>query len=300
MHLLRDIELFVEVAKARSFSKAAQHLEIPTSTLSRRISAMEHALGLRLLNRTTRKVEVTEAGATYFARCAHLVEEARVAHENLSASALIPSGTLRLACTPDFAALYLPDVLIAFAKAHPAVEVELDLSSRRLDLTSENIDAALRIGELPDSGLVSRRLGWLQHRLYAAPAYLRMHGRPQSPQELAQHAGIRIRSGSGGAQWRLVDAQGGTATTRIPSRFVAGSVAMARELALRGAGIAALDRRAVEEDLRTGRLETVLSGWPLAPVPLHLVSASRLLPARVRAFSDLLAQSLPPTSASLS
>jgi DNA-binding transcriptional LysR family regulator len=288
MQLLRDIELFVEVVHARSFSKAAQRLEMPTSTLSRRISDMERSLGLRLLNRTTRKVEVTEAGATYFARCAHLIDEARVAHENLSATSQIPQGTLRLACTPDFAALYLPDVLVHFAKAHPAVNVELDLSSRRIDLTSENVDAALRIGDLPDSGLVSRRLGWLQHQLFASPAYLRQHGVPDAPRDLALHAAVRIRPGPDGARWVLMDAAGRREAVTVQARFTAGSVAMARELALRGAGIVAIDLRAARDDVRAGRLQRVLAAWQVAPVPLHLVTASRLMPARVRVFAQAL------------
>lgn len=286
MHLLRDIELFVEVVHARSFSKAAQRLDMPTSTLSRRISEMERSLGLRLLNRTTRKVEVTEAGATYFARCAHLIDEARVAHENLSATSQIPQGILRLACTPDFAALYLPDVLVRFAQQHASVDVELDLSSRRVDLTSEPVDAALRIGDLPDSGLVSRRLGWLQHQLFAAPSYLRQHGAPATPQELASHAAVRIRAGAQGSRWVLLDGTGRRESVTVQARFTAGSVAMARELALRGAGIVAIDQQAAREDLLGGRLQPVLAGWRVAPVPLHLVTASRLMPARVRAFAQ--------------
>ena len=304
MHLLRDIELFVEVVHARSFSRAAQRLEMPTSTLSRRISEMERSLGLRLLHRTTRRVEVTEAGATYFARCAHLIDEARVAHENLSAESQIPQGTLRLACTPDFAALYLPDVLVRFAQHHPAVDVELDLSSRRLDLMTENLDAALRFGDLPDSGLVTRRLAWVQHRLFASSDYLRQFGQPRTPEDLRGHAGIRISRGEAGSAWVLVDPQGTRVSVAVQARFSAGSVAMARELALRGAGIAALDPRAVQRDLQDGHLRPVLPHWQLQPVPLHLVTASRLMPARVRAFAQALGAALdsgenPPNAPSL-
>lgn len=292
MQLLRDIELFVEVVNARSFSKAAVRLDMPTSTLSRRIADMERTLGLRLLNRTTRKVEVTEAGATYYARCAHLIDEARIAHEHLTESALLPRGTLRLACTPDFATLYLPDVLVRFAKSYPAVDVELDLSSRRLDLTSEHIDAALRIGDMPDSGLVSKPLGWLQHQLFAAPGYLRVHGRPATPADLATHAGVRSRSGPGGSRWVLLNESAQRESVAITSRFTAGGVGMARELALRGAGIAALDPKAAQADVQARRLEPVLTRWRLEPVPLNLVTASRLMPARVRAFAGLLAATL--------
>lgn len=290
MQLLRDIELFVEVVQARSFSRAAQRLGLPTSTVSRRIALMERTLGLQLLHRTTRRVEVTEAGAAYHARCAPLIEEARAAHENLQEDALQPKGTLRLACTPDFASWYLPDVLVRFARAHPEVDIELDLSSRRVDLHTEPVDAALRIGPLPDSALVARRVGSLRRQLFAAPGYLQALGEPEHPADLAQHAGIRLQPGSPHAQWALVCERTGAPAEPVQSRsrFVAGSLSMARELALRGAGIAALDVRCAAPDVGLGRLVRVLPGWALEPVPLHLVCASRLMPARVRAFAQVL------------
>jgi DNA-binding transcriptional LysR family regulator len=123
-HLLSDIALFIEVVHGKSFTKAAERLDMPASTLSRRVSALETTIGFRLLNRTTRKVEVTEEGAAYFRRCKHLVEEATLAHEEISETIHVASGVLRLACTPDFANLYLAPVLTRFSKENPAVSVE--------------------------------------------------------------------------------------------------------------------------------------------------------------------------------
>jgi DNA-binding transcriptional LysR family regulator len=298
MHVMRDVELFVEVVSARSFTRAAQRLDIPMSTLSRRISALEKGLGVRLLNRTTRKVEPTEAGANYFKRCAPLIEEVRLAHESLSEIAHRVRGTLRLSCTADFAALYLPDVLVTFAKANPEVNVELELSSRRVDLVSENVDAALRIGPLLDSGLIARRIGTLHSWLVASPTYLRLHPSPQEPGELDAHAVVRLHGHSPGPTWKLypVEGLGPEVPVEAPSRFAAGSMAMARELLLRGAGIGLIDARLAAHDIKTGVLRRVLPNWQGPPTPLHIVTASRLWPARLSRFADELVRELGQSS----
>jgi DNA-binding transcriptional LysR family regulator len=293
--LLRDMALFVEVARTRSFTAAAFNLDMPASTLSRRIAGLERAIGLPLLTRTTRRVDVTDAGAAYHARCAHLVEAARVAHEQIGRGATHASGTLRLSCTPDFAAFYLPPLLEAYTRQHPAVNVELDLSPRVVDLYGEQIDAAVRIGVLPDSSLVARPLGFLSSGLYATPAYLKAAAAPTSPQDLARHMCVRLRSGDAGRTWRLIPAPGlarEPSSIGIDGRFVAGSISMVRELVLRGAGIGAIDKLIVHDDVAQGRLVPVLPDWALAAAPVHLLTVSRFTPARVRLFADLLAARL--------
>lgn len=300
MQLLRDMALFVEVVRTRSFTTAAANLDMPASTLSRRIAGLEHSLGLTLLARTTRRVDVTDAGADYFARSAHLVEEARVAHEQIRRGAAIATGTLRLSCTPDFSAFYLPPLLEAFTRQHPSVNVELDLSPRLVDLYSEQLDAAVRIGSLPDSGLVARRLGTLSRGLFASPAYLNNAGMPASPQDLAAHMCVRLQSGDTGRAWHLSTGRPNDnepLRVEVGGRFVAGSVSMVRELVLRGAGIGAIDRLIVREDVEQGRLVHVLPDWAMAPSPVHLLTVSRFAPARVRLFGDLLAERLARSSA---
>lgn len=293
MDLLRDMALFVEVVRTRSFTAAAANLEMPASTLSRRISGLERSLGLPLLTRTTRRVDVTDAGADYFARCAHLVEEARVAHEQVGRGAQVATGTLRLSCTPDFAAFYLPPVLEDLTRQHPAVNVELDLSPRAVDLYSEPLDAAVRIGSLPDSSLVARRLGSLRRGLYAAPAYLAKTGAPDSPGDLPRHMCARLRPGEAAGTWRLLPRSnaGGEVTSvdvHVQGRFVGGSFSMVRELVLRGAGIGIIDQLIVREDVAQGRLVAVLPEWTLPDAPVHLLTVSRFMPARVRVFADML------------
>lgn len=287
---LSDIALFVEVVNTRSFSRAAERLDLPASTLSRRIAKLETAIGSRLLNRTTRRVELTEMGSAYYARCSPLVEEARQAHADLAVLQDRVSGVLRLSCTPEFASLYLPEPLLAFTRRHAEVGVELDLSARYADLFSEQLDAAIRLGPTTEASLVTRRLGQLSRALYASPDYLGGKPRPQKPQDLADHVLIGLRRSASQPQWHLQRREPEVSSLSVPvqARFVAGSMGMQRELVLRGAGIAALDELLVAPDVAAGRLLPVLPAWRLRPVPVYLVTVSRLMPARLRQFLPLL------------
>jgi DNA-binding transcriptional LysR family regulator len=289
---LSDIALFVEVVNTRSFSRAAERLDLPASTLSRRIAKLETAIGSRLLNRTTRRVELTEMGSAYYARCSPLVEEARQAHADLAVLQDRVSGVLRLSCTPEFASLYLPEPLLAFTRRHADVGVELDLSARYADLFSEQLDAAIRLGPTTEASLVTRRLGQLGRALYASPDYLAGKPRPQEPQDLADHLLVGLRRSLAQPQWHLQrrEAEVSSSSLSVPvqARFVAGSMGMQRELVLRGAGIAALDELLVAPDVAAGRLLPVLPAWRLRPVPVYLVTVSRLMPARLRQFLPLL------------
>lgn len=307
MQLLRDIALFVEVVNSKSFTHAAQNLDMPASTLSRRISALEAEIGLRLLNRTTRRVETTPAGLAYYARCAHLVEAARVAHEDISTQENTAKGLLRLSCSPDFATHYLPEVLTAFTQQYPRIDIELDLSHRIADLASEGLDAALRIGRLADSNLVARKLGELSLGLYAAPQYVAIAPPLQQPEDLAQHMCLRMGKQGRATQWKLYPVStpkspSNTLTLRdarsvvVQGRFTARSVTLIRQLALRGAGIGAIDHCMARHDVQQGTLVPVLPDWQLASAPLHLVTPSRLMPARVRLFGDFLATQLGQTT----
>jgi DNA-binding transcriptional LysR family regulator len=293
--------LFVEVVNTRSFTRAAENLEMPPSTLSRRISGLERGIGLRLLNRTTRRVEVTDAGAAYYAKCAHLVAEARVAHEQLAETVNVAKGTLRIACTPDFATQYLAPVVVAFTRRYPRVNVELSLSPRMEDLLVENLDLALRIGKLSDSALVARRVATLQLGLYAAPSYFAVAAPPGHPADLSRHVCIRMRADGAGSTWTLSrrGSSDHTVGVSVPvtGRFVVSSTLLIRQLTLLGAGIGVIDQVAAAEEVKAGRLLPVLPDWRLAPVPLHMLTSSRLVPARVRLFGDFLGECLPSPSA---
>lgn len=294
MELLNDMALFVEVGKAKSFRGAAQVLGMPNSTLSRRISALEKSIGLRLLHRTTRRVELTEAGQTYFEHCKRIVEEARLAHEQLGEILAQPSGVLRASFPVDFAVTYLAPVIAAFAQRYPGINFDFDFTPRRVDLVSEPFDVAIRLGESVDSQLIARQLAALHTRLYASPGYLAHHGVPAQPADLAQHQCLNIaKAGS----WMLHD---GTQSVRVATtgRFALNSVGMMRRLACLDMGVLLVPEAIVADDLAQGKLQRVLPTWQGTPTPVYAVTETRLLPAKTQRFIEFLrehlAQGMPP------
>jgi DNA-binding transcriptional LysR family regulator len=178
------------------------------------------------------------------------------------------------------------------------VNVELSLSSRAEDLLVENLDMALRIGKLPDSALVARRVATLHLGLYAAPSYLAVSTAPSQPDDLRQHMCIRLRADEGGSTWRLNRRTGSQVGVSVPvtGRFVVSSNLMIRQLTLMGAGIGVIDQTVAADGVRSGQLVPVLPAWRLAPVPLHMLTSTRLVPARVRLFGEALGEFLPMSS----
>lgn len=292
MELLRDMALFVEVAKARSFSRAAAALGMPNSSLSRRISGLEKSIGLRLLNRTTRRTELTDAGQIYYERCRAIVEEAQQAHEQLRGVVDEPSGHLRVSMPVDFGVAYLAPLLVEFAGRYPGIRFDFDLSPRRVDILSEPFDVALRVGALPDSTLSARRIALIRAVLCAAPAYLRAAGDPANPAALAAHQCLRLRATPGETVWPLLRGDE-KAEVRVDGRFAMNNIGLLQRLAVSGMGIALLAEDMVADDLRAGRLQRVLPEWHPPPIPVYALAASRLMPARARVFIDFLAERLP-------
>jgi DNA-binding transcriptional LysR family regulator len=295
-HLLSDIALFIEVVHFKSFTKAAERLGMPASTLSRRVSALETTIGFRLLNRTTRKVEVTEEGAAYFRRCKHLVEEATLAHEEISDTIHVVSGVLRLACTPDFANLYLAPVLTRFTKENPAVSVELSLSSQVEDLLTNNLDLAIRMGPLRDSNLVAKPIGTLKQGIYASPGFLKSCGALiNEPQVLSTVDCIRLTPSESASTWSMRPAgspEEPRQKVNVKGRFVSGGPHLACQLALQGCGVSLFDEILAHVYVSSGHLVRVLPDWIPTEVQVQALTTSRLLPARVRRFTEHLSRTL--------
>ena len=290
-----DLLIFARVADAGSFSRAAERLRLPKSTVSRRISLLEERLGERLMVRTTRRLRLTEFGE-------RLLEHARrVATEVDDVTSLAehrrdrPVGRLRVAMPSDLAILLLADALAAFAALHPAVSLELDLSARRVDLLGENVDLAVRIGTPPEDALLAaRRVGVFPIGLYAAPSYLADRGEPVSPDDLAMHDALRLLGRDGEpARWRLL--QGERSWEGLaPGRVSANSPDLLIRLARSGAGIAAVPEVLAGPAVRRGELRRILPGWCLPPHTVWaLFPGRRLMPTKVRAFLDMLATALP-------
>lgn len=289
-----DLLIFARVAEAGSFSRAAERIGLPKSTVSRRIAFLEEQLGERLMLRTTRRLTLTEFGL-------QLLEHARqVAAEVDAVKALSeyrqarPSGRLRVSMPNDFATVLLTDMLAAFVALHPAVSLELDLSPRRVDLLGENFDLAVRIGDLPDDALLAaRRIAVFPSGLYAAPAYLAERGEPASPEDLDRHDTLRLLGRNGeAAGWTLVSAERRWEGAP-PARLVANAPELLINLARAGAGIAAVPDYFAAPSVRRGELRRVLPDWQMpSPTAWVVFPGRRLMPAKTRAFIDMLEAAL--------
>jgi len=288
MELLNDMALFVEVVKAKGFRSAAEAMEMPNSTLSRRISGLEKAIGLRLLHRTTRKIELTEAGQIYFERCKRIVDEARLAHEQLGEMLAQPSGVLRASLPVDFAVTYLAPLIAEFAGRYPGITFDFDLAARRVDLVSEPFDVAIRIGESDSSQLIARTLASLTPYLYASPGYLERSGEPAKPSDLARHECLGIlKAGS----WTLQDGKR-TATVQVGGRFTLNNIGMIRRLATLDMGVILIPEEIVADDLASGKLRRIMPAWHGTPTPVYAITETRLLPAKTQRFIEFLRERL--------
>lgn len=289
--VLRDMAVFVEVAKRKSFSQAAAILDMPVSSVSRRITQFEAAVGLRLLDRTTRKIALTAYGEAYLAQATRLVEEAQRSFDELVSQAIGPSGSLRAAAPTDFWVVqHLAEIVSAFTTEHQQVRVHLDLRAGEIDLVRDNYDLAI-CTEMPrEASLIVRKIGAIENGLFAAPAYLRSCGRPEHPHNLSEHQ-VLLPTAAGSTTIQLSRA-GEAVSQTVGGRFSCNSLSLARRLAISGRGIAVLSLINVARDVERGRLEPLLTEWVIPPTDVYIVTTSRLVPAKARLFIDHLAQHL--------
>ena len=286
-----DLLLFARIVDAGSFSLAAQRLDLPKSTVSRRISLLEASLGERLLQRTTRRLMLTEFGASLLEHARKLADEVEAASALAQHRQAAPSGKLRISAPHDFANHTLMTELMArFAGRYPAVTLELDLSPRRVDLVAENFDVAIRMGDMPDdSTLAARRIVVENLSLYAAPAYIARRGLPEQPDDLLQHDLLCILSRSGGPMpWTLQ--RGKIKWEReLRARLTANSPELLARIACSGMGIAASSDLFVAPYVTKGELVRVLPEWDMPAVTGWAVFPSRrLMPAKTRVFLDMM------------
>ncbi len=286
-----DLLLFARVADLGSFSRAAERLGLPKSTVSRRVSALESQLGERLLLRTTRKLTVTDFGQAVLEHARHVVEDVEAASLLAQSRQAEPSGRLRVTMPGDLANVLLAPMLAEFVLRHPLITLEADLSARFVDLIGENFDVAIRMGDLrDDASLAARRVADFQTGLYASPAYLRKHGAPPEPEALMEHDGLQILSRSGDPMpWVLH--RGGERWQGIPpSRAIANSPELLMRMALKGAGISILNDHFALPHVKRRELVRVLPAWrPPAVSAWAVFPGRRLMPARTRVFLEALA-----------
>ncbi|MDE2407662.1 MAG: LysR family transcriptional regulator [Xanthomonadaceae bacterium] len=297
MQDLNDLYYFAAVVDHGGFAAAERALGIPKSRLSRRISALESELGVRLLQRSTRRFAVTDVGTSVHRHAQSMLAEAQAAREVVDHLSAEPRGSVRVSVPVSMAQQQFPKLLPEFMALYPKVRVQMTISNRRVDVINEGVDVAIRVrSKLDDDGsLVMRSFGQIQELLVASPQYLKRAGRPQSPEELTEHVTLSVSEDEARQRWELHGPDGEVRRIDLQPRITGFDFPMMLTMARDGIGITLLPETVCADSVRRGELEVVLPQWRLPQGIAHAVFASRrgMLPA-VRVFIDFLAERLPP------
>lgn len=291
---LVDVIAFVRVVETGAFARAAERMDISKSILSRRVARLEEQLGARLLTRTAQGAQPTDIGQAYYERAANILTQLEAAREIVADSVTQVAGPIRLAAPVSFGSEYLAPALADFAKLHPRIDFDVALSDRTVDLVAGGFDLAVRIGNLPDSSLIARRIAPVRAAVLASPGYLEQHGRPGHPRDLNDHALLLYANIPSYEQWRFRIGNRWE-HVRGHQRFRADNGEVLREAACAGLGIVILPSFIAAPAIAAGGLEVLLRDYPLEEVGLHLVMPpGRAATARVRALVDFLAARFGP------
>jgi DNA-binding transcriptional LysR family regulator len=290
MDRIDAMQAFVAVADLHGFAPAARRLHLSPSAVTRLVAALEERLGARLLQRTTRSVALTDAGARYLERARRIladVEEAELAAEG---ERIRPSGRLVVSAPVGFGRLHVSPMMSAYLKRHADVSAELRLEDRIVSLVEDGIDLAVRIGHLADSSLVARQVGEMRRVVVASPAYLKRHGEPKTPDAIAAHQIIQFGAAAVTGEWRFID-EGREFRVNVVPRLSTNSADAAIQYAETGGGLTRVLAYQAADAVRRGKLKIVLQAFEPPPLPIHIVyPTSRLLSAKVRAFIDLVVE----------
>ena len=293
MQDLNDMLYFAEVVDRGGFAAAGRSLGVPKSKLSRRVAELETRLGVRLLQRTTRKLSLTEAGELFHRHAVAMREEADAAAEAVAQVQAEPRGTIRVVCPVTLAQTTVGPLIPLFMERHPQVRIEMQVNNRVVDLVQDGVDVALRVRPtLEDSGsLIVKNLGNTQGLLVASPALLDRIGRPQTPEDLARFATLAMSASDGKTAWKLVGPERREFDFLHRPIYIADDLLTLKYAVLQGTGMSVLPDYMCRRELRLGQLEQVLPGWAPRPGVIHAVFPSRrgLLPA-VRRFLDFLGE----------
>ncbi len=286
MDKLRAMETFVRIVERGSLTAAAESLQASLPSVVRTLAALEVALDVRLLNRTTRRIALTDEGREYYARCQRVLAEVDDAEAALSARRAVPKGRLRVTAPVMFGRLHVAPVLTAFAERFPAVKLELVLLDRVVDLVEEGIDVGVRIGQLPDSSLVAVPIGETRRVVCASPAYLKRAGAPASPSDLAAHRCVSFGGLAPGHEWRFM--VGGKAVrVTVAAALASNLIDPVLDACVAGAGLGQFLSYQVRTLLEARKLKRVLAEFEPPPLPIHAIYPSaRLLSSNVRALVD--------------
>lgn len=288
---LQDMELFVRAVAAGSLSAAGRELGLSPAVASKRLARLEARLGARLLQRSSRRLSLTDGGALYLERCQAILADVAEAEDLLGGDDAQLRGTLRVSATSGLGRRWVGPVVAAFAAAHPELAVHLSLTDRVVDLVEAGVDCAVRVGPLVDDRVIARKLADNRRVVCATPAYLKAHGTPRTPADLAGHACLVLTAGTAlHADWRFRPPQGAATHVRVRGRLVSDNGQQVHDWMLAGHGLARRSIWDVADDLASGRLVEVLRDWSDEDAPISVIYASRRhLPRRTRLFIDALA-----------
>ena len=290
MNKLADIEALVAVVEAGSFNAAGERLGVAKSMVSRRISQLENRLGSRLLHRTTRRLTLTDAGRNFYQRAVQILAELDEAEQSIAAETAELRGAIKLAAPLTFGLRHLSGAITDFLDIHPAIELNLDLNDRNINLIEEGFDLAVRIGELQDSTLVARRLGISRAVTCASRSYLERHGEPTHPDDLRRHIGLQYSNIGYRQHWRYEMPEGGTVFAQPQIRIRANNGEALACAAVAGLGITTGPTFILGSYLREGSLVSILNDYRRPAVGIYaLYPPGRMLPRRIQIFSDFLA-----------
>ncbi|HUJ60935.1 MAG TPA: LysR family transcriptional regulator [Kofleriaceae bacterium] len=291
---LNDIVVFTKVVETKSFTGAAEALGLPKSTVSRKLAQLEERLGVRLVQRTTRKLALTDIGEAYYARCAQIVSDVAAAEQLVTDMQATPRGRLRVTATVDLSTKWLGGIVAAFLAEHRDINIEIEASDRVIDLIEDGFDVAIRFGPMPESTLIARRLCHVMLVLVAAPAYLARRGEPRAIDELDDHEHVLFTPATRNQTWTLHHGDASYEFGR-PARFASNNYGACRDVALAGGGIALMSDFMIAEDLASGALVRVLPDWTTYPTEVHAVYPARQnLPPRLALFLDHITKALNP------
>jgi DNA-binding transcriptional LysR family regulator len=291
---LNDINVFTKVAETKSFTGAADALGLPKSTVSRKLAQLEERLGVRLVQRTTRKLALTEIGEAYYERCQRIVSDIHSAEQLVTDMQASPRGRLRITASVDFSTRFLGGIIAEFLAANPEINIELEATDRLVDLIEDGFDLAVRIGPMPESTLIARRLASLSLVLCASPAYIASRGMPSSIDELDEHDHVLFTPSSRNQTWTLVN---GDQTYEFgrPARLASNNFGTVVDVTRRGSGIALISEFIIRGEIKAGTLVEVLPQWRTRPSDVHAVYPARQnLPPRLALFLEHLTKSLNP------
>ena len=302
---LEAMSILVAVVDGGSFSAAARQLAVPLATVSRKVGELEAHLGARLLHRSTRKLALTEAGQSYLAACRRILEQVGEAERAAAGEYATPKGDLVITAPIVFGRLHVLPVVVAFLAAYPEIHVRLALSDRWVHLLDDHVDVAVRVGALPDSGLMAMGLGSVHRVVCASPSYLAVRGMPRHPKDLADHDCVSFDALVSGRSWAFREGEADLSVV-VHSRLIVNTAEAAVDAVRAGAGLTQVLSYQIAESVRTGALCTVLQAFELPSTPVSLIHAGQgPLPLKLRAFLDFarprlsqsLAETFPPPAA---